>query len=301
MAIAIISDIHGNRPALDSVLEDIRNRKISRVYCLGDIVGYGPSPKECVDKVRDSCEVIIRGNHDDRVGNETSRFSRFAKATSLWTAAILREAEKQKNGFGSYIPWLNHLPLIHQSRGCYFVHGSPLDPLWEYLEPSPYMGLTESRAKQIFSAVEEEKCKVAFVGHTHQQAIFRAPGKVVPFLDYFGGYIPREEETLIVNVGSVGQPREDDKQASYAVMHDDGRIELIKLRYDTAKLLRAKARRVLAQNVLGINRKFINGLKPAGFFLQKIQQGIEDRLMAQNPITSSLIDKLKPLDFEDGG
>jgi predicted phosphodiesterase len=135
MVFAAISDVHANLEALEQVFADIDRQGIKDVFCLGDIVGYGPTPLACVDKIFERCRVIVRGNHDEALLSGAYGFHGRAREAIDWTR------EQLKPGFFSGINvrtrWerMTQLPLIHQEGDFTFVHGSPRDPTTEYVIP----------------------------------------------------------------------------------------------------------------------------------------------------------------------
>ncbi len=202
MRILVISDIHANYVALESVLADAG--KVDEVWCLGDIVGYGPDPNACVERVRELPRLTcVLGNHDMAVIGRVPRsaFNTEARHSLAWQERVL---------MASNMDFLRSLPHTLQVRGqVSLVHGSPRDPVWEYV-------LNTLTARMNFPLFDTPWC---FVGHTHAQFIFRWNEKrrrVV--LD-----IPRPGEVMtlpkraILNPGSVGQPRDRDPRAAYAI------------------------------------------------------------------------------------
>jgi diadenosine tetraphosphatase ApaH/serine/threonine PP2A family protein phosphatase len=179
--IGIISDLHSNLEALEMILRRLESERVERLYCLGDIVGYGASPNECVDKVRSLCHTVVIGNHDDAlIGRTLPRyFNSYARAALDWTARVITEEN---------LAFFESLPLTRQEDGLYFVHATPLEPsAWNYV-------LHPEEARVHFEVLPPKT--VAFIGHSHVP---------VRFDDGTG--------RSIVNVGSVGQPRDRDPRA----------------------------------------------------------------------------------------
>src|SRR5688572_16880549 len=161
MTTVLLSDVHGNLEALQAIFREIDARHPGRVICLGDIVGYGASPNECLALVRERCDVILLGNHDAAAsgGPEASRFNIYARVAAEWTSRALSLENRE---------FLRKLPLT-ASEGSYFcVHASPAAPRdWEYL-------LDRFDAEPQFAYFSEPVC---FIGHTHQPAVYMAdPG-----------------------------------------------------------------------------------------------------------------------------
>lgn len=216
MKYAILSDIHGNLEALQVAFASLDREGVDQVICLGDIVGYGADPDACVDLIRARCEVTIQGNHDSAVVGSTSTetFTRRAQLSTDWT----REQLTPEN-----LEWLNTLPLNRTLDRFLVVHSSPLDPReWYYV-------LQQSMANDAFRHFEERLC---FVGHSHVPVVFResgdrgeAPGELEIELD--------ENDRYLINIGSVGQPRDGDPRLAYG-LYDSNRhsIRIVREEYD---------------------------------------------------------------------
>lgn len=200
MTVALVSDIHGNRHALQAVLEDVDGRECAEIWCLGDLVGYGAEPDACVDLVREHTSISLCGNHDLAIAGEitTERFSDTALKAAEWTRRTMRE---------DTLAFLARLAPSDESGAVGLYHGSPRDPVWEYL-------LSPLQAELSF---EIQSHRVGIVGHTHVALAFhrldgesttgetRHAGDVV---DVGAGY-------WLLNPGSVGQPRDGDPRAAW--------------------------------------------------------------------------------------
>jgi len=204
MRFAIISDIHSNLAAFQAVLHDIDGRGgVDRIWCLGDIVGYGPDPRECIELLRQYEHICIPGNHDwGSLGKiDLNDFNPEAAAACHWTGQQLGSEE---------IDYLDGLPLTLHEGDFTLAHGSPREPIWEYL-------LSTFGAKISFNYFQTRFC---LVGHSHVPLAFE---QLASSGDCFLREIPLdaplrlEENRLIINPGSVGQPRDGDPRASYAI------------------------------------------------------------------------------------
>jgi diadenosine tetraphosphatase ApaH/serine/threonine PP2A family protein phosphatase len=202
---AFISDIHANLEALEAVLADIRQQGVDRIVCLGDIVGYGPDPNPCVRRVREVCAVTVVGNHDHAALGllDTESFNEFARVASDWTSRAL---EPEVRG------WLQTLPFDHVLDGMRLVHASPVGPAeWTYV-------LSYEEARRQFAGFDERLC---FIGHSHLPILVEmdpAGVSAIPFTP--NQPVPLDPECrYLVNVGSVGQPRDRDPRSGYAI-HD---------------------------------------------------------------------------------
>ncbi len=216
MRAAIISDIHSNLPALEKVLEDIDNRGIDEIFCLGDIVGYGANPRECLALVRERCTKVVAGNHDLGVVGKAdlSRFSTSAKIAAEWTADILDFDERK---------YLAELPLKLELGDVCLVHASPREPAnWDYLN-------FKSMLPGQFASFDG---KICFVGHSHYPLVWNDFGeKIIP--DNRGAFQLDEGTRYIANAGSVGQPRDGDPRTGYVLFDDTKReITFFRLNYD---------------------------------------------------------------------
>lgn len=206
---AIISDIHGNLEALQAVLADISSQNIDEIYCLGDIVGYGPNPRECIDLVMQNCAVCLLGNHDQGALFDPEGFNAGAERAIFWTRQMLESGDAQ----GNERRWefLGELPRVSREGDFLFVHGSARNPLNEYIFPEDIYN--QRKMESIFALVP----RYCFQGHTH------IPGVFTEELNFFS---PEDvdfqyrlgDQKVLVNVGSVGQPRNGDNRASYVVL-----------------------------------------------------------------------------------
>lgn len=215
MRYAILSDIHANLHALDAVLEDVRQVGVESYICLGDIVGYGPFPEECVDRVRDLGCLTVAGNHDYAVLGKisTEHFNALAKATTEWT----RESLSRES-----LDFLESVPLVHELDNLSIVHGSYYSPeLFDYVQTS----------YDAFLSLTKMPGQICFIGHSHIPVTFLQNPYVTYSLEREIDVPPQAK--VLVNVGSVGQPRDQNPRASYAVYDDEARkICLRRVSYD---------------------------------------------------------------------
>jgi len=131
--LAVISDLHSNRESLEMVFADIRERGITDMVCLGDVVGYGPDPEFCVDLVRGHCRWCLMGNHDEALFRDASDFNPHAREAIEFTRARMKPKWYHSTERKARWEWLRELPLTHQEGRFLFVHGSPRDPVREYV------------------------------------------------------------------------------------------------------------------------------------------------------------------------
>lgn len=196
MRIAVLSDIHGNLPALEAVLAAVA--PFDALWLLGDIVGYGPQPDEVVTRLMAEGASGVRGNHDSAAVGllDTDAFNDDARTAVEWTADRLEPATRD---------WLTALPLRVENDPFTLVHGSPRDPTWEYV-------YSAAVARANMPLFETTHC---LVGHTHVPLVFRQRGSKVEGVKVKEGTTyPLGAERLVINPGSVGQPRDGDPRAS---------------------------------------------------------------------------------------
>ncbi|MDP6503455.1 MAG: metallophosphoesterase family protein [Planctomycetota bacterium] len=211
--VAIISDIHGNLEAFQAVLEDIKTREVEQIYCLGDIIGYGPNPKECLD-LAEQCNLSLMGNHDEAVLFEPKDFNLRAEMAVEWTRNELTtntpDEEEQKRRWS----FLKQLVEIKEEDGVMYAHGSPRKPLREYIFPRDIND--RRKISDIFSRIQ----RLCFVGHTHVPGVFTEDLKYAHPSDLYNIYMLDPRKTLF-NVGSVGQPRDGNKDSCYCTFDGD--------------------------------------------------------------------------------
>ncbi len=233
MITAVVSDIHGNAEALKTVLADIDSRGVTRIVSLGDIIGYGPDPLECVDLVRERCEWSLMGNHDFSVLYEPTNFNPGAEAAAYWTREQF-DAEPDEARRRERYEFLGQLKvrvvetLAGTDRTVLAVHGSPRRPINEYIFPEDVDNAPD-KVTTIFDRVDA----LCTVGHTHVPGVFTDEPDFYPPTELENNtYNFGDDERAIINVGSVGQPRDLDPRASYVLLHPD-RVEFVRIAYDT--------------------------------------------------------------------
>jgi diadenosine tetraphosphatase ApaH/serine/threonine PP2A family protein phosphatase len=229
---AILSDIHGNLEALSAVLADVERQGVRAIYNLGDTLGYGPNPVECLDLALEM-QMVLLGNFDHAVLFGADGFCETAERSVLWSRAQL-DAAKDSPAGRRRAEFLASLPRSHRERDVLYVHGSARNPLNEYVVPED---IYNPRKMERIGAVFDRLC---FGGHTHIPGVFleRSRGKW-EFLhaeECERGF-PVRGRKLICNVGSVGQPRDDDERACYALF-DGERISLRRVEYDIEATVR---------------------------------------------------------------
>ncbi len=243
--VALISDLHSNAEALEAVLARIDRLGVDEVCCLGDVVGYGADPEECVTMVMQRCAWTIMGNHDWGLFHSVDEFNPLAREALLFTRRRLRPSwwsPKRKAMWN----FLASLPVRMEAHGHLYCHGSPRDPIMEYVLKSDVF-LEPEKMVELFSLID----RPCFVGHTHWPGVhgsdyrFTAATAECSSVELTG-------EPMIINVGSVGQPRDGDNRACFAVV-DGNRVEFHRVPYDIpatqAKILRAGLHPALADRL----------------------------------------------------
>lgn len=242
---ALISDIHSNLEALTSVFARIDELGVDEVFCLGDVVGYGADPEDCTEIVMRRCAWTIMGNHDYGLGHELRDFNPLASEALLFTRRRFRPGlfRRRRRVLREF---LGGLPERMEAHGCVFVHGSPRDPIMEYVLRSD--GFLEPEKLAANFALLDRPC---FVGHTHWPGWHDARFRFTQATDDVR-HCELGDEPVIVNVGSVGQPRDGDSRASFVVVNDRD-VEFHRVAYDfrrtQAKILAAGLHPALAERL----------------------------------------------------
>jgi len=230
MRIAIISDIHSNLEALETSLELIKKKSVDEIICLGDIIGYGANPNECIDAVRAATPYVLLGNHDEASIelSKTEYFNPFARIAAEWTNSVLTDANKE---------YVKTLQFTNNHGGMFFVHASPYEPEeWHYI-------LSPADAQYNFQYFLESIC---FVGHSHVPGIF---------CDDIWTREVIQGKKFIVNVGSIGQPRDNDWRLSFGIFDtEEWKYENVRAEYDVKsaadKIRKAGLPKALAERIL---------------------------------------------------
>lgn len=222
MRYGVLSDIHSNVDALTSVLRELDGLEIDTLVCLGDIVGYGPSPNEACDLLRERGCISIAGNHDEAAvtSADAETFNALARRAIVWTRDQLSESNRE---------YLRTLPLEHRFETFAIVHGAPGSP-FDYIQT---VGDAEA-------AFEKVSAPVTFVGHTHIAEVYYQDGTGRTYHQRLsaGGRIEiAQGYRYIINPGSVGQPRDRNPQASFASYDDVARlVEIRRVTYDVMRV-----------------------------------------------------------------
>jgi diadenosine tetraphosphatase ApaH/serine/threonine PP2A family protein phosphatase len=221
---ALISDIHANLAALEAVLRRIDELGVGEIDCLGDVIGYGAEPERCTELVMQRCKWTLMGNHDWGLFHELDDFNPLAREALLFTRRRLKPGlfSRRRKQLWEF---LQGLPSRVDDHDCVFVHGSPRDPIMEYVLKSDGF-LEREKLADVFARID----RPCFVGHTHWPGIHRTDFRFTQAIDGQNVF-ELTGEPAIVNVGSVGQPRDGDPRASFAVV-DGNRVEIHRVTYD---------------------------------------------------------------------
>ncbi len=214
---ALISDIHGNFEALTAVLTRIGDLNVDEIICLGDIIGYGPDPVKCLDSVIANCQMTILGNHDQAAIFDPDGFNPVALRAIFWTREQLEKDNGNPEGCDLRWDFLGELPRRHDEGEFLFVHGSPRDPTNEYVFPEH---IYEKEKMKILMSRFELLC---FQGHTHIPGVFTESGSFFA-PEQRDHHFELGSEKSMINVGSVGQPRDDNPKACFVVLDSDTKI-----------------------------------------------------------------------------
>jgi len=240
---AILSDIHGNLAALEAVLEDIAQQNVDRIVCLGDIVGYGPHPCACLDITREF-DFCVLGNHDSSALFDPEGFNSAAEQAIFWTRSQL-EISGDPEESRRRMEYLCELPRTVREENVLFVHGSPRGPTNEYVFPEDIQN--SKKMEKLFSLVPH----LCFQGHTHMPGIFTSHHSFLRPIEVQTGYGTGDvSQRLMINVGSVGQPRDGDRRSCYVIFDGDV-VQFRRVEYDVERTVREIEAEPELDNFLG--------------------------------------------------
>jgi predicted phosphodiesterase len=258
--LAILSDIHANLVALERALADARQQQADRIVCLGDIVGYGPDPVACVDLVRRACAWSLCGNHDVALFLPTAvGFNRIAREALEWHRDCLKPSWLSLRAKRERWQWLRALQPMRREDKVLYVHGSPLDPLLEYVDESDVADLGFGPSTKIIEIFEQMPA-VCFCGHSHRPGVVTEDFHwIKPHQLEDRTYRLEPGEKTLINVGSVGQPRDRNPELSYVIFEPDRRlvrfrrvpydVEAAQARFDARPWLHERSRERLRDGV----------------------------------------------------
>jgi len=241
---AIVSDVHSNIEALEAVLDDIHENECEEIVCLGDLLGYGPSPRQVLKIAMDLFEFTLLGNHEEGILYQPVGFNWKAEASAWWTKDQLKSPHYPAHENRKYWNYLEQMPRFATHGDVLYVHASPIDPTREYVMPEACYN------PEFMTAIFKKIKRVAFGGHTHLPGIFFENR---PFLQQnrIEGPYPVVKGKFFVNVGSVGQPRDGDTRSCYVIF--DGKTVLFRrVEYNYRKTARKIRRIKRLPNALGM-------------------------------------------------
>ncbi len=221
--IAIVSDIHANIEAFTVVRADMVERGVEEVICLGDIIGYGPNPRECIEGCKDARFALL-GNHEEAVLFHAEDFNAKARRAIDWTRDQLNTSEDKEANYALW-DYLGELKKFKEEGDTLYVHGSPRQPTRDYVLPND--SKDPDKMGEIFDGIE----RFCFCGHTHIPGVFFENHKFRYARQLENEFKIPNEGKVLINVGSVGQPRDHDNRSSYVTI-DDGWIRWHRLEYD---------------------------------------------------------------------
>ncbi len=230
--IAFISDIHSNTEALGVCLDKIRSLGAERIICLGDVIGYGPEPRQTLLSVMDTCEFSLLGNHEDGCMFYAPDFNPRARAAIEWTREQLNRRDQPRDETMRMWKYLGEMRKTHREERLLLVHGSPKDPVKEYIVPRD--ASDAAKLDDWFQRMED--AQLCFVGHSHVPGVYLEHGEYKPPLSVNDNFTPNGQRA-IVNVGSVGQPRDGDPRASFATW-DGKTVTFHRVEYDVESTMR---------------------------------------------------------------
>ena len=223
---AVISDIHANLEALTAVLADIDSKGIDEIICLGDVVGYGPDPELCLDRVRERCSQCLCGNHDYALLYGARDFNPVAEEAVAYHQELLVPRAGASDTKIQRWEFLRGMMARYEKGDCLYVHGSPRNPIHEYILESDVRWGLERKLREAL----DKTPRICFIGHTHR------PGVITEALDFLApdseGYrYEFGEGKALVNVGAVGQPRDGDSRSCYVTVDETG-VAYHRVEYD---------------------------------------------------------------------
>jgi len=211
---ALISDIHSNTEALTAVFEDMEAFPVEEVYCLGDVIGYGPEPRETLKMVQ-RCRFVLLGNHEEGLLYCAEDFNERARSALEWTRSELSSSSYAREENHALWDFIDGFEEQHVENGHLFVHASPRQPTREYVMPAD--ALDRAKMTDIWGHMDG---RVSFGGHTHVPGVFLEGGMFRHQSDLPEKF-PLPDRKCLVNIGSVGQPRDGDNRACYVLLDGD--------------------------------------------------------------------------------
>ena len=232
---AVFSDVHGNREALSAVLAALKPMAPEKTICLGDLVGYGPDPDWCLDAVLKACDVVLCGNHDFALIHGAGDFTDVAESSINYHRQLIMPRWNSSPEDAARLRRWNALKQLHHrlnQNGRLFVHGSPRNPINEYLRERDVKWGPKDKMTENFALVDW----IAFIGHTHRPGIITADMKFLKVEEVDNLYRVMPGRKAIINVGSVGQPRDGNPRASFVTV-EGPEVRFHRVEYDVARTI----------------------------------------------------------------
>ncbi|RMG12424.1 MAG: metallophosphoesterase [Planctomycetota bacterium] len=227
--IAIVSDVHANLEALTAVMQDIARRRVKKIYCLGDLIGYGPDPNACIEVAMANFEFVIKGNHDEAISYKIpKRFKRLAAQAAFWTRKQIKPRRapgyREQRKRWSYV---KKMPRTRELGVWLMAHGSVESNL-DYVHDA-------ETALEVFEDMGESR--LCFLGHTHVPGIFLLGERdEIHYVEPEDGKrYQLNGRKAIINVGSVGQPRDEDPRACWVLAREDGSFSFRRVPYEVER------------------------------------------------------------------
>jgi len=229
--VALISDLHSNVEALEQVLLDIRSQGIDEIYCLGDLIGYGPNPREMIRQAF-NWKWSLRGNHEDALLFLALDFNPEAAQAIDWTRNQLNDGKSPKEENHRMWNFLGDLQEIRQEDSVTYLHASPRNHTKEYVRPHDVQD--KEKMEEIFSMIQH----ICFCGHTHEPGVFTEDFKFYPPRAFANKVKLADGRKYYVNIGSVGQPRDRDTRSCYVLFDLETQlVEFRRVEYDFKKTM----------------------------------------------------------------
>jgi|TARA_B100001971_G_scaffold67362_1_gene62035 diadenosine tetraphosphatase ApaH/serine/threonine PP2A family protein phosphatase len=271
---AIISDVHANLPALEAALEDIATQGADEIIFLGDAVGYGPNWLEVTQMLAEHAPKAVMGNHDCAVINFPFGFNEVAAVVAEWTKQEINQSEEGERT----LQYLNKLPDALEEGEILYVHASPIDSMMVYIDKDT----DDDTLKKNFDDIE----RLAFVGHSHKPLFWEEEEGIPTHCLSPSTEDLKPEHKYMINVGSVGQPREGgDSRACYVILHDANKVEYRKVEYNVQRHIDALNNSTINEWLQGQEKwvekvhesetkdPFISKLDFAGYLAHRIEMG----------------------------
>ncbi len=234
MAIAIVSDLHANIEAVEAVLADIDGQGITTIYCLGDVLDYGPNPVEVIQLAIERFQLNILGNHEEALMMVAEDFNERAMQSVHWTREALNNPDLPREQRHEFWNFLDRMATTkqHAEGEFLYLHGSPRQPTRDYVFPKDVRN--REKITQIFSYLQGEQ-RFCFCGHSHIPGIYTDKAQYAHPERIKDGLVNLQRfDRLLINIGSVGQPRDNDTRASYVVL-DGTDVIFRRVKYDFTK------------------------------------------------------------------